>query len=80
MQQHSSLTRVSHTPVAAVLRPLSSCLDSRLSRGWGPRGAPGAALPPSGSKTMRMVSTVEAMMSQLTTTVAMMPLPTVRSH
>ena len=40
MQQHSSLTRVSHTPVAAVLRPLSSWLDSRLSRGWGPRGAP----------------------------------------
>lgn len=64
-QQHSSLTRVSHTLVAAVLRPLSSWLDSWPSRGWGPRGVPGAALPPSGSKTMRMVSTVEAMMSQL---------------
>lgn len=80
MQQHKSLILVSHTLVAAVLRPFRNWLDSGLSRWLGPAEEYGASFPPSGSKTTTTVTRVEAMTIQLTTTVAMMPFPTVLSH
>lgn len=65
MQQHKSLILVSHTLVAAVLRPFRNWLDSGLSRWLGPAEEYGASFPPSGSKTTTTVTRVEAMTIQL---------------